>query len=60
MSTHSLNVAEDVCDRIGVIHRGNLVAVGTLDELKEKSHNKSGDLEAIFIALTTEGIRPAY
>jgi ABC-2 type transport system ATP-binding protein len=60
MSTHSLNVAEDVCDRIGVIHRGNLVAVGTLDELKEKSHNKNVDLEAIFIALTTEGIRPAY
>jgi ABC-2 type transport system ATP-binding protein len=59
MSTHSLNVAEDICDRIGVIHRGNLVAVGTLDELKEKSHNKSVDLEAIFIALTTEGIRPA-
>ncbi len=58
MSTHSLNVAEDVCDRIGVIHRGNLVAIGTLDELKEKTHNTNVDLEAIFVALTTEGVRP--
>ncbi len=58
MSTHSLNVAEDVCDRIGVIHQGSLVATGTLDELKTTTQGTSVDLEAVFVALTTESVMP--
>ncbi len=34
MSTHTLAVAEDICDRIGVIHRGSLIATGTTGDLR--------------------------
>lgn len=51
-STHVLEVAEKLCDRIGIINKGKIIAVGTLDELR-----KSGDssLESIFLKLTEEG-----
>ena len=38
MSTHTLKVAEDVCDRIGVIHKGALIATGTPEDLKRTNH----------------------
>ena len=37
MSTHSLEVAEELCDRIGIILRGRLIALGTVDELREQA-----------------------
>ena len=49
-STHVLEVAEKLCDRIGIILKGRLVAVGTLDELR--SGEKSESLEQIFFELT--------
>jgi ABC-2 type transport system ATP-binding protein len=52
MSTHTLGIAEDVCDRIGVIHRGELIAIGTLRELKHRAQIEEGDLEEIFMILT--------
>lgn len=48
-STHILEIAEKLCDRIGIIDKGNLIFVGTLDELKSK-YNKNS-LEDIFISL---------
>ena len=36
MSTHLLDMAEKVCTRVGIIHRGELVATGTLAELRER------------------------
>ena len=54
MSTHSLHVAQDVCHRIGIIHRGTLIATGTLDELRQNTRFANADLEKVFIALTTE------
>ncbi|MDD5167193.1 MAG: ABC transporter ATP-binding protein [Syntrophales bacterium] len=54
MSTHTLSVAENLCDRIGVIHRGSLIAEGTLVELKERTDLREGDLEEVFIRLTEE------
>ena len=54
MSTHTLKLAEDVCDRIGIIHRGTLVATGTIEELKKAAHVGAADLEAAFLALTEE------
>lgn len=54
MSTHTLTVAEDVCDRIGIIHRGSLVATGTAEELKRKARAEDADLEHVFIRLTQE------
>ncbi len=53
MSTHTLEVAEAVADRIGIIHHGRLVAVGQLAELRQQA-SQLGSLEDIFLRLTTE------
>jgi len=45
--------AEKLCDRIAIIHQGNLVAQGSLAELKEKS--SFDDLEEIFFELINQG-----
>lgn len=50
-STHVLEVAEKLCDRIGIIHQGRLIACGTMDELKKMSASKES-LEKIFLELT--------
>ncbi|MDJ0722724.1 MAG: ABC transporter ATP-binding protein [Desulfobacterales bacterium] len=52
MSTHTLAVAEDICDRIGIIHRGELIAQGALDDLRRQVRGGAPDLEAVFINLT--------
>ena len=54
MSTHELSVAEEMADRIGIIHGGKLIAVGTRDELRKQS-GASGPLEDVFLALTAGG-----
>lgn len=54
MSTHTLNIAEDVCHRIGIIHRGLMIATGTPEELRHQAHAAKADLEEIFIRLTQE------
>jgi len=51
VSTHQLSVAEEMADRIGIIHNGRLIAVGNRDELRHQS-GASGPLEDIFLALT--------
>jgi ABC-2 type transport system ATP-binding protein len=51
MSTHSLEVAEELCDRIGIILGGKLIALGTLDELQRQAGSESR-LEDIFLKLT--------
>jgi len=52
MSTHTLKVAEDVCDRIGIINKGNLIAIGTIDELRQQAETEKKDLEDVFLKLT--------
>lgn len=49
-STHIMEVAEKLCDRIGIIHKGKLVAIGTLDELRKG--DQADSLENIFLELT--------
>jgi ABC-2 type transport system ATP-binding protein len=51
LSTHSLEVAEALCDRIGILLAGRLVAMGTLQELRGQAGNARG-LEEIFLKLT--------
>jgi len=54
ISTHTLSMAQDLCDHIGIIHHGKLIATGTLDDLKIQARARSGDLEAVFLKLTRE------
>ena len=49
-STHVLPLAEMICDRVGVIYDGKIIAEGTIQELKERSQEKN--LEDIFLKLT--------
>jgi ABC-2 type transport system ATP-binding protein len=52
MSTHTLEVAEELCDRIGIIQKGELLAEGTVAELKELAGQEDPRLESIFLRLT--------
>jgi len=54
MSTHTLAVAEEICTRIGIIHKGRLLVVGTNEELTESARSKSMTLEDYFLHLTGE------
>ena len=54
MSTHTLEVAETMCDRIGIIQGGKIRALGTMDELRASSSNGTEGLEQIFLKLTGE------
>ncbi len=65
MTTHILEIAERICDRVGIISKGKLIAVGTLNELQQKKreqttriHDDSSELsqslEDIFLDLTAD------
>jgi len=53
MSTHTLAVAEDICNRIGVINKGQLIASGTTADLQREANTTDADLERVFINLMT-------
>ena len=52
MSTHILEIAESMCDRVGIINKGKLIALGTMDELRKLSSKADNSLEDIFLELT--------
>jgi len=52
MSTHILEIAQAVCDRIGIMYQGRLLALGNMDELRQMSKMPGSDLEDIFLKLT--------
>jgi ABC-2 type transport system ATP-binding protein len=53
LSTHSLDIAEEVADRIGIVENGRLISCGTLESLRiQASHN--GSLEDVFLKITEE------
>ena len=52
LSTHSLDVAQEVCDRVGILHRGRLVALDGVDALL--NGRGGADLEAVFLAITEQ------
>ncbi|MEX0909356.1 MAG: ABC transporter ATP-binding protein [Gemmatimonadaceae bacterium] len=54
MSTHTLEVAETLCDRIAIIQGGKIRAEGTMAELRTQSEDGTERLEAIFLKLTGE------
>ena len=51
MCTHILEIAEKLCNRVGIIDRGHLIAIGTIEELVLESGSR-GDLEDVFLTLT--------
>ena len=54
MSTHTLEVAQTLCDRIAIIQRGVIRACGTMDDLRASSESGVSGLEDIFLRLTGE------
>lgn len=52
MSTHTLEIAESMCDRIGIIQAGRMIAEGTMAELRAQSASGDESLEELFLRLT--------
>jgi ABC-2 type transport system ATP-binding protein len=52
MSTHSLEIVEQLCDRVGIVKDGKLVFVDTLDQLQRYKSRYDGRIESVFIELT--------
>jgi ABC-2 type transport system ATP-binding protein len=52
MSTHTLEMVEEMCDRIAILQRGRLIAEGTAEELRRKAGEAGWDLEKAFLRLT--------
>ncbi len=58
-STHVMEVAERICTRIGIIHKGKVIAEGTLNQLRKRAGGKSETLEQVLLELTDEEARIA-
>ncbi len=56
MSTHTLEIVEGFCDRIGIIRHGELAACGSLAELREQASSDGAALEELFLRLTGEHV----
>lgn len=56
LSTHSLNVAEELCDRVAIMHQGVIVTTATVAELKAQRDSHDKNLEQIFLEITAEEI----
>jgi ABC-2 type transport system ATP-binding protein len=52
MSTHTLEVAEEMCDRVSIIVQGRVIARGTVDELREQADARDAQLTAVFLKIT--------
>jgi ABC-2 type transport system ATP-binding protein len=57
LSTHSLDIAQELADRIGIVDRGRLISCGTLDTLRKQAA-LDGSLEEVFLKLTEEADTP--
>ncbi|RKX40596.1 MAG: ABC transporter ATP-binding protein, partial [Thermotogae bacterium] len=55
LTTHVLEIAEKMCDRIGIIDKGKLIAEGTLEDLRRMEGEFKASLEDLFLKLTGQG-----
>jgi len=55
MSTHVLEIAEAICDRIAIMYKGRILASGSMDELRQKASMPGSGLEDVFLKLTGAG-----
>ena len=54
LSTHLLEIAEELCQRIGIIQEGQMIALGTMEDLRRQTRNTDERLEPLFLKLTEE------
>jgi ABC-2 type transport system ATP-binding protein len=52
MSTHTMEIAEVMCDRIAIVYRGKIAAQGTMEELRRQTSSEGMSLEDLFLKLT--------
>lgn len=57
VSTHNLEMAEEICNNIGIIHEGQLVACDNIEGLRNQASLPGSGLEEIFLRLTTEEVK---
>ncbi len=53
-STHIMEIAQELCDRIAIINKGKIVGIGTIDELRTQANKLGANLEDIFLRLTEQ------
>jgi ABC-2 type transport system ATP-binding protein len=58
ISTHTLDLAQKLCNRIGIINNGTLIATGSFEDLKAAAQVGEGDLEQVFLQLTQKDLPP--
>ncbi|MCF2137860.1 MAG: ABC transporter ATP-binding protein [Candidatus Thorarchaeota archaeon] len=54
LSTHIMEVAQGLCDRIGILNNGRLIAEGTLEQLRSQAEQEGATLEQLFLRLTNQ------
>jgi len=54
LSTHSLDVAQEVCDRLVILNHGEIVAQGSYSEIRSTAHPNARDLEEVFLCILEE------
>lgn len=59
LTTHILEIAEQMCDRVGILSRGKLIAIGTMEELRALDDKEERSLEDIFLQLTSDEVDQA-
>jgi ABC-2 type transport system ATP-binding protein len=52
LSTHTLSTAQEICGRIGIIQKGSLIALGSMDSFAKEAYWKAKGLEALFLKVT--------
>lgn len=54
LSTHIMEIAEELCDRIGILHKGRIVGIGKMEELCQQANKIGANLENVFLRLTEQ------
>jgi len=55
-STHIMEIAEDLCDRIAIMNKGKLVGIGTMEDLRQQADKLGANLEDVFLRLTEQDV----
>ena len=55
-STHIMQIAEELCDRIAIMNRGKIVGIGSMNELRQQADRVGANLEDVFLRLTEQDV----